>query len=196
MKKSFLFVSVVAAMLFVGCTGDKKSKPEAVNSKDSCVVMEGVASDKASLVTYTLPSVANTSRCKDYNLTSYIHIGTPIAGSQAKLKDSKQICEHIVNERNDLSECHRAQVITCLKADAKTRMYDIEVIKRELVSVIFVYYCKRGALYSCATCKHGSNATHKRGFANAKVAKHSDKLRLACVERFCEFSGDFFRLLS
>ena len=141
MKKSFLFVSVVAAMLFVGCTGDKKSKPEAVNSKDSCVVMEGVASDKASLVTYTLPSVANTSRCKDYNLTSYIHIGTPIAGSQAKLKDSKQICEHIVNERNDLSECHRAQVITCLKADAKTRMYDIEVIKRELRRIEALKLC-------------------------------------------------------
>ena len=68
MKKSFLFVSVVAAMLFVGCTGDKKSKSDSATKNESSSITAEKAPEPELLVYYSLPNGSEYECFKDKHI--------------------------------------------------------------------------------------------------------------------------------
>lgn len=91
-----------------------------------------------------IPSASEAVKLERKDLSSYIHIGTPIRSLQAQygnetriqLNDSfrttKDIRDFVAAERESMSEADRAFMTVCIRADQNTRMGIITDIKQEL----------------------------------------------------------------
>ncbi len=91
-----------------------------------------------------IPFASESVKLERKDLSSYIHIGTPIRSLQAQygnetriqLNDSfrttKDIRDFVAAERESMSEADRAFMTVCIRADQNTRMGIITDIKQEL----------------------------------------------------------------
>ncbi len=91
-----------------------------------------------------IPFASESVKLERKDLSSYIHVGTPIRSLQAQygnetriqLNDSfrttKDIRDFVAAERESMSEADRAFMTVCIRADQNTRMGIITDIKQEL----------------------------------------------------------------
>jgi biopolymer transport protein ExbD len=96
------------------------------------------------LVIVKLPEASQAAKIERKDLTSYIYIGTPTLGYQARMgtdariqlndafKEISDIRDFIAAERETLTEADRQFMTTSLKVDVDVRMGIVSDIKQEL----------------------------------------------------------------
>ncbi len=100
--------------------------------------------DQELLVRYRLPEATEVQKLEKKSLVSFIHIGPPSLGMQAKFgtapriqlndayRSARDIGDFIAAERDQLNEADKASMTICLKADQGTKMGIITDVKQEL----------------------------------------------------------------